>query len=66
MFPEPGRYKIGGDFGEEGPKYTIGITHPVKEGDNFPSPGAYDTNTDLKYHRTPLGCINPEGMPHAP
>jgi hypothetical protein len=44
-FPEPGKYNIGGDFGEDGPKYTMGFTHLAKPGDNFPSPGDYDPNT---------------------
>ncbi len=65
-FPAPGQYNQPDTVGVDAPKYTIGLKHIDREGDNFPEPGRYDPNGELKYHRSPLGIINPQGVQATP
>ena len=42
------------------------MKHVDRAGDNFPEPGRYDPNTELKYQRSPIAFINPEGVQPSP
>lgn len=65
-FPATGQYNQPDTFGVDAPKYTIGLKHVEREGDNFPEAGRYDPNGELKYHRSPLGFITPQGVQPTP